>query len=194
MGVDFAGAGLLDGLDGEERAARLELLERLEAEGATLDELRGAVDDGLLVFLPAERLVGGPPRHRARDVGVSIESLAAMRRAHGLPVPDPDAIALTDLDVEAVRTAASFPGGGRQRGADAPRDPRARPRHGPGGRDAAMLVSSDVGALLACALDLHDAAAARPTSSCRWASASHAARRSRARATGTGARSTSPAA
>jgi hypothetical protein len=72
-------------------ARRLELLERLEAEGATLDELRGAVDDGLLVFLPAERLVDGPPRHRARDVarqtGVSIESLAAMRRAHGLPVP-----------------------------------------------------------------------------------------------------------
>src|SRR3954470_14987556 len=35
MGVDFAGAGLLDGLDGAERAARLELLERLEAEGST---------------------------------------------------------------------------------------------------------------------------------------------------------------
>src|SRR3954452_8431318 len=112
MGVDFAGEGLLDGLDGEERAARLELLERLEAEGATLEEMRAAVADGLLVFLLAERLVDGPPRHRSRDVaqaaGVSLESLAAMRRAHGLPVPDPDAVALTDLDVEAVRTAAAF--------------------------------------------------------------------------------------
>jgi adenylate cyclase len=112
MGVDFASEGLLDGLDGEARAARLELLERLHAEGATVAELRGAVADGLLVFLLAERLVDGPPRHRPRDVareaGIPLEVLEAMRRAHGLPVPEPDAPALTDLDVEAVRTVAAF--------------------------------------------------------------------------------------
>jgi hypothetical protein len=34
---------LLAGLDGDERAARLDLLERLEAEGATLGEMRAAV-------------------------------------------------------------------------------------------------------------------------------------------------------
>src|SRR4051812_14159557 len=112
MGVDFASEGLLDGLDGEARAARLELLERLHAEGATLDELRGAVADGLLVFLLAERLVDGPPRRRPRDVareaGIPLDVLEAMRRAHGLPVPDPDTPALTDLDVEAVRTLGAF--------------------------------------------------------------------------------------
>jgi adenylate cyclase len=112
MGVDFAGEGLLDGLDGDARAARLELLERLEAEGATLDELRDAVRDGLLVFLLAERLVDGPPRHCLRDVadaaGVPLDLLVALRRANGLPVPDPDAVALTDLDVEAMRTVAAF--------------------------------------------------------------------------------------
>jgi adenylate cyclase len=112
MGVDFAAEGLLDGLEGEDRAARLELLERLEAEGATIDELRAAVADGLLVFLLAERLVDGPPKHRSRDVaadaGVPLELLDAMRHAHGLPVPDPDAVALTDLDAEAIRTAAAF--------------------------------------------------------------------------------------
>src|SRR3954452_11911471 len=112
MGVDFAGEGLLDGLDGEERAARLELLERLEAEGATLAELRSAVDEGLLVFLLAERLIDGPPRHTprdvARDAGVPLEKLEAMRRAHGLPAPDPDAVGLTDLDVEAIRTVGAF--------------------------------------------------------------------------------------
>src|SRR4051812_27509968 len=112
MGVDFAAEGLLDGLDGEERAARLGLLERLEAEGATLDELRAAVADGLLVFLLAERLIDGPPRHTPRDVareaGVPLERIEAMRRAHGLPVPDPDAVALTDLDVEAIRTVGVF--------------------------------------------------------------------------------------
>jgi adenylate cyclase len=112
MGVDFAGEGMLDGLDGDARTARLELLERLEAEGASLDELRRAVRDGLLVFLLAERLVDGPPRHRLRDVaeaaGVPLDLLVALRRANGLPVPDPDAVALTDLDVEAMRTAAAF--------------------------------------------------------------------------------------
>jgi len=85
MGVDFAGEGLLDGLDGDARTARLELLERLEAEGASLDELRGGVRDGLLVFLLAERLVDGPPRHRLRDVteaaGVPLDTLVALRRA-----------------------------------------------------------------------------------------------------------------
>ena len=103
---------MLDGLDGDARTARLELLERLEAEGAGLDELRGAVRDGLLVFLLAERLVDGPPRHRLRDVaeaaGVPLDLLVALRRANGLPVPDPDAVALTDLDLEAMRTAAAF--------------------------------------------------------------------------------------
>jgi adenylate cyclase len=112
MGVDFAAEGLLDGLDGEERAARRELLERLEAEGATLEELRAAVADGLLVFLLAERLIDGPPRHTTRDVareaGMPLAQLEAMRRAHGLPVPDPDAVALSDLDVEAIRTANAF--------------------------------------------------------------------------------------
>src|SRR3954454_21475541 len=112
MGVDFAAEGLLDGLDGEARAARRELLERLEAEGATLEELRSAVADGLLVFLLAERLIDGPPRHTTRDVareaGMPLAKLEAMRRAHGLPVPDPDAVALSDLDVEAIRTANAF--------------------------------------------------------------------------------------
>ena len=37
-----------------------------------------------------------------------LAALEAMRRAHGLPVPDPDAVALTDLDVEAIRTAGAF--------------------------------------------------------------------------------------
>src|SRR3954454_2206867 len=68
MAVDFAGEGLLDGLDGEERAARLELLELLGPGGATREELRAALAAGLLVFLLAERLVDGPPPHTSRDV------------------------------------------------------------------------------------------------------------------------------
>ncbi len=51
-GVDFASEGLLDGLEGEARASRCELLERLSAEGASLDELRRAVEEDRLVLLP----------------------------------------------------------------------------------------------------------------------------------------------
>src|SRR5262249_27801121 len=112
MGVDFAGEGLLDGPGGETRAPPLRLAQRPEAPGPTPGEMRDAVRDGLLVFLLAERLVDGPPRHRMRDVaeaaGVPLELLVALRRANGLPIPDPDAVALTDLDVEAMRTAGAF--------------------------------------------------------------------------------------
>jgi hypothetical protein len=41
--VDFAAAGLLDGLVGAERDARLELLERLAADGVSQEELAAAV-------------------------------------------------------------------------------------------------------------------------------------------------------
>src|SRR3954466_15760139 len=151
MGVDFASEGLLDGLHGEARTARLELLERLHAEGATIDELRAAAAAGLLVFLLAERLVDGPPRHRPRDVareaGIPLEVLEAMRRAPGLPGPDPDAPALPALDREGRAGAHGprrrrgpdrrpLPPRRRQRRADAPRDPRARPGDGAGRRDA----------------------------------------------------------
>jgi adenylate cyclase len=44
----------------------------------------------------------------ARAAGVPLELLVVLRRANGLPVPEPDAVALTDLDVEAMRTAAAF--------------------------------------------------------------------------------------
>jgi hypothetical protein len=43
MRVDFAAEALLAGLDGDERAALLDLLERLETKAATLDEMRAAV-------------------------------------------------------------------------------------------------------------------------------------------------------
>ncbi len=60
--MDFAGAGLLDGLEGDERAARLELLERLAADGVSLEELRAAVAEDRLVLLPLERALGAATR------------------------------------------------------------------------------------------------------------------------------------
>jgi adenylate cyclase len=112
VGIDFAAEGLLDGLQGENRAARLELLEQLAADGIALEELRAATRDGRLLFVAAERVVGAQPRYSMRQVGERVgvrpEFLMALRRAHGLPVPDVDAVVCSEGDLEAAATARRF--------------------------------------------------------------------------------------
>ena len=92
--IDFEAEGLLDGLEGEARAARLELLERLAGEGVPLEELREAVEGGRLTLLPVERAIAGDgPRHTPREVaelsGVAPRPAAARHRRarHSLPGP-----------------------------------------------------------------------------------------------------------
>ncbi|HEU4658003.1 MAG TPA: adenylate cyclase regulatory domain-containing protein [Capillimicrobium sp.] len=110
--VDFAAEGLLDGLDGAAREARLRLLEALHADGASLEELKAAVGDDTLFLLPAERLIGGQTRYTPAEVaelsGVPAEFLADLRRAQGLPVPDRDDRELTEADLEAARLVRTF--------------------------------------------------------------------------------------
>jgi adenylate cyclase len=112
VGIDFAAEGLLEGLEGDERAARLELLEQLSAEGISLAELRAATHDGRLLFVGAERMVSGIPRYSTRQVaeraGVSADFLMALRRANGLPVPDADAIVCSEADLDAAMLARRF--------------------------------------------------------------------------------------
>jgi adenylate cyclase len=107
--IDFAAEGLLDDLEGEAREARLELLERLSAEGVSLEELRDAVDTGHLTVLPVERaLAGAGPRYSAREisekVGLDLELLLAFRAALGIPYGDDldDRTGTVD-DLEAAR-------------------------------------------------------------------------------------------
>jgi adenylate cyclase len=109
---DFAAEGLLDGLEGDARAARERLLRRLYDDGVGLDELREAAAEDRLVLLPAERVIGGEARYTAREIaeraGLDLGLLAALRRAQGLPVPDPDQTVFTEADLEAARTARTF--------------------------------------------------------------------------------------
>ena len=109
---DFAAEGLLDGLDDDALQTRLELLERLFADGLTLAELRAGTEAGSLVFLPAERLIAGVPIYTGRELsertGISVELLVDLRRAHGLPVPDPDAVVFSEADVESAKLASAF--------------------------------------------------------------------------------------
>lgn len=107
-GIDFEAEGLLEGLDGEAREARLELLERLEEDGCTLEELKEAVGAGRLTLLPVERaLAGKGPRYTARQIAdlsdLDIEMLLRFRSALGIPLGDPDEPLGTEADLEAAR-------------------------------------------------------------------------------------------
>jgi adenylate cyclase len=106
---DFAAEGLLDGLEGAARAERAALLGQLAEEGVALSELRRSTASGTILYLAADRVIGGPERYTAAEVversGVSEEFLLAARRAMGLPIPEPDEAVYTDAEVETARMA-----------------------------------------------------------------------------------------
>lgn len=104
--VDFEREGLLEGVEGEERAGRLELLERLHGDGVSLDELRDAVAEGRLGLLPLERSLIGEPRYTSSQVsemsGVPIEAFERQLRSVGVAIPDRDAVAFGRDDLESA--------------------------------------------------------------------------------------------
>jgi adenylate cyclase len=111
--IDFEREGLLTGLSGPDREARLALLEELAAEGFSLEEIEAASAAGRLALLPVERAlsVDGPrytARELAAEVGVEIEFLQRTIGALGVPIPDPDERSLTNEDLEAARRARAF--------------------------------------------------------------------------------------
>jgi adenylate cyclase len=116
-GIDFEAEGLLDGVAGEARAARLELLRQLSGEGVPLEELREAVEAGRLTLLPVERnLVGDGKRYTAREVaeisGIDLDLLRRFRAALGVPYGDPDEPIGTEADLQAaLRTKAILDAG-----------------------------------------------------------------------------------
>jgi adenylate cyclase len=108
--VDFAAAGLLDGLEGPERQARLELLERLAADGVSLRELRDAVAEDRLVLLPVERALGGQltGKEVAERAGIPVDQTTRIWRALGFPAVDPDEPAWSEDDVAAAHSIKRF--------------------------------------------------------------------------------------
>ena len=111
--VDFEAEGLLEGLDGESREARADLLEQLLADGATLEELRTAVADDRLALLPVERVLSGEGKYTAREVaertGLDPGFQDRLWRALGLALGDPDEDRVyTEEDVTAASTVMRF--------------------------------------------------------------------------------------
>ena len=105
--IDFAAEGLLDGLDGPARADRVALLEQLAGEGIPLSELRRTTATGTIVLLPADRAIAGGERYTAEQVaersGVDPDFLVAARRAMGLPIPEPNEAAYTEVELESAK-------------------------------------------------------------------------------------------
>src|SRR5262245_20032796 len=113
MKVDFEAEGLLDGVDGDARDARLQLLERLSGEGVPLEDLREAVAAARLTLLPVERaLAGDGPRYTPREIaelsGVDLDLLQRATAAIGIPYPDPDDRTLTVAELEAAKRVRAF--------------------------------------------------------------------------------------
>ncbi len=109
-GVDFDAAGLLDGLDRQERAARQKLLEQLLGDGFSEEELKAAVAEDRLALLPVERVLGG--RYTAREVeertGLPAALVLRIRRLMGLPEAGPDERAFGDEDIAAAESMRLF--------------------------------------------------------------------------------------
>jgi adenylate cyclase len=111
--TDFEAEGLLDGLAGEAREARLALLEQLAGEGVPLEELREAVAAGRLTLLPVERGLAGPgPRYTPAEIaelsGADPALLERASAALGIPYPEPDERVQTEADLETARRIKAF--------------------------------------------------------------------------------------
>jgi adenylate cyclase len=110
---DYEAEGLLKGLSGEEREARLALLGELhENRGVSIEDLRRAVEENRLAFLPSELLLGGPARYTGKELaekaGVDFDFLSSMRRANGLPALEPGERAFTDTDLAITENIRAF--------------------------------------------------------------------------------------
>ena len=107
--VDIEALGLLDGLEGEARQERAELIAWLLDRGFDIDHIRGSV--AAPVMLPANRVLGDDGEYvSAREIcestGVELELLQRLQRAIGLPrIEDPDAAVLLRADAEAAMRA-----------------------------------------------------------------------------------------
>lgn len=109
--VDLEALGLLDGLDGEARQERADLIAWLLDRGFDLDHIRGS--GAAPQMLAANRVLGDDGDYvSAREVcessEIDVELLQRLHHAIGLPrIEDPDAVVLLRADAEAA-TGAKF--------------------------------------------------------------------------------------
>jgi len=109
---DWGSEGLLKGLQGKDREARLAILQELHGDGVPLDELRRAVEEDRLMFLPVERALREEPRYSARELaeksGIGYDLLTRQWQALGLATTEPDELLYGDRDLEAAKRIKQF--------------------------------------------------------------------------------------
>src|SRR3954469_1497152 len=90
MSVDWAAEGLLDGLEGDERESRIELLETLVAEDCSLEDIKRANAEGQLLFMLAGRAIDVEVEFSCDELGersgIEEELVARLVRAQGFPL------------------------------------------------------------------------------------------------------------
>jgi adenylate cyclase len=110
--MDWEAEGLLEGVDGDAREARRRLLDKLQADGVPLEELRRAVAEERLALLPIDRLLTSEARYTARDIaeesGLDLDFFQDQRRVLGLAVPGPDERVYGERDLEAARIGNQY--------------------------------------------------------------------------------------
>ena len=113
MATDFESEGLLEGLEGPARQARLELLEKLADDGFPLEELRTATEEGRLALVPVERVLGGgDARYSAEEIaektGVNRAFLDRLWRSLGMALAGPDEKVFAEADLKAAERVKTF--------------------------------------------------------------------------------------
>jgi adenylate cyclase len=111
--MDWEAQGLLEGCaDDAARAARRALLNKLHADGVSLEELRRAVDEQRLALLPVDRLLSSEGRYTAREIaqetGVDLDWFQTQRRVLGLAVPGPDERVYGEPDLESAKLGRRY--------------------------------------------------------------------------------------
>jgi adenylate cyclase len=112
VSIDFEAEGLLDGLEGDEREARIDLLEQLSDAGIPLEDLRQAVREDRLALLPVEQVLAGEAKYTLEQAAeksrLPPDFLVKHWRALGLPAPAPGEVYFSDEDVEAATLVAGL--------------------------------------------------------------------------------------
>jgi adenylate cyclase len=111
--IDFEAEGLLGDLKGSAREARLALLQELADQGASLEELKRAVEEHRLVLLPVERAFEeDQERYTAAEIaegaGLDHDFLVRLLQALGAPIPEHEDRVYGEKDLEAARRAKLF--------------------------------------------------------------------------------------
>lgn len=114
---DYDRAGLLDGLDRDQRRTRLSVLESLAADGVSIDAMRDAIDRDRLGLLLLERTLrpedGHSLTHICQVADIEPDVVRRWFQALGRPIaPDPDEPIYTDEDVEIAQRIHRYRGMG----------------------------------------------------------------------------------